>query len=81
MINIDHIREQVPLASVLPSTAAEGTCLFCRAGQFRLSVERGLYSCPNCGEKGDVITATMRLEGVDFRSAVTRLQERAGGRS
>ena len=23
------------------------------------------------GEKGDVITATMRLEGVDFRSAVT----------
>jgi DNA primase len=37
--------------------------------------ERGLYACPDCGEKGDVITATMRLERVSFRSAVARLQE------
>ena len=79
MISIDHIREQVPLASVLPGTAAEGTCPFCRADQFRLSAERGFYACPDCGEKGDVITATIKMDGVDFRSAVTRLQERAGG--
>ncbi len=81
MISIDHIREQVPLASVLPGTAAEGACPFCTAGRFRMSVERGFYSCPDCGEKGDVIIAIMKMDGVDFRSAVTRLQERAGGRS
>ena len=79
MINIDHIREKVPLASVLPEAAAEGVCPFCACRRFRLSVERGFYACPDCGEKGDVITATMRLEGVDFRSAAARLQERAGG--
>ena len=75
MISIDRIREQVPLPSVLPEAATEGTCPFCQAVRFRLSVERGLFSCPDCGEKGDVIIATMKLEGVDFRSAIARLQE------
>ncbi len=55
MISIDHIREQVPLASVLPETAADGACPLCNTGRFRLSVGRGFYTYSDCGEKGDVI--------------------------
>ena len=79
MINIDKIRATVPLSSVLPEAATEGACPFCHAGRFRLSVERGLYACPDCGEKGDVIIATMKFGGVDFRSAIARLKERGEG--
>ena len=75
MINIDEIKAAVPLSAVMPKKAMGGVCPFCASGRFRLSEERGHYSCPDCGEKGDVITATMRLEGLDFRSAAARLQE------
>ena len=79
MTEIDEIKAAVPLSSVLSETAMGGICPFCASGRFRLRAERGLYSCPDCGEKGDVITATMRLAGVDFRSAVIRLTKGHGG--
>jgi len=75
MINIDSIRAAVPLSSVLPESAANGTCPFCASGRFRLSEERGFYACRDCGHRGDVITATMKIHDLDFRSAVAQLQE------
>lgn len=79
MISIDRIREGVPLAAVFPETSAEGVCPFCRGERFLLHPQGHLYHCPDCGEKGDVITATMRLDGLTFREAVTRLQARVNG--
>ncbi len=79
MINIGEIRATVPLSSVLPETTAGGICPFCASGRFRLSVERRLYTYPDCGEKGDVITATMKLEGVGFQPCRHLAEERVRG--
>ncbi|GIW45507.1 MAG: DNA primase [Candidatus Binatia bacterium] len=47
---------------------------------FSVSPEKGLFHCFGCGVGGNVFTFVMRLEGVDFRTAVERLAERAGVR-
>ena len=74
---LGDLAERIRQAQDRAKTAPEGTCPFCHAGRFRLSAERGLYSCLDCGEKGDVITATMKINNLDFRSAISRLQARA----
>ena len=75
MTNIDEIKAAVPLSSVLSETAMGGICPFCASGRFRLSEERGFYACRDCGHRGDVITAMMKIHDLDFRSAVALLQE------
>ena len=75
MINIDEIKAAVPLSAVMPKKAMGGICPFCASGRFSLSVERGIYACRDCGHRGDVITATMKIHDLDFRSAVAQLQE------
>ena len=49
-----------------------------RTPSFFVSPERGTYICFGCGEKGDVISFVEKMEGVDFKTALTQLAERAG---
>ncbi len=45
---------------------------------FSVSPEKGLFHCFGCGAGGNVFTFLMRVEGLDFRSAVERLAEKVG---
>lgn len=49
-----------------------------RTPSFMVSPERGSYMCFGCGEKGDIFSFIERMEGVDFKTALRQLAERAG---
>lgn len=70
---VDYICGRIPLTSVLPATAQDGFCPFCHRRHLMTDTTRGLWHCSWCQEEGDVITATMKLEGVTFREAIERL--------
>lgn len=40
---------------------------------FSVSVQRGIYKCFGCGEGGDVINFTMKIENLSFADAVKKL--------
>lgn len=46
-----------------------------------LDVERGLYNCFGCGEKGNIFNFIMKMEGLVFPEAVKRVAELSGGRA
>jgi DNA primase len=45
---------------------------------FHVLDAKGIYKCFGCGEKGDVFTLAMKLEGYNFPEAVSQMAERAG---
>ncbi len=45
---------------------------------FTVYPEDGSYYCFGCGQGGDIITFTMRIENLDYIDAVRRLADRAG---
>ncbi|HRP12352.1 MAG TPA: DNA primase, partial [Terricaulis sp.] len=45
---------------------------------FHVLDQKGIFKCFGCGEKGDVFTLAMKLEGVSFPEAVERIAEMAG---
>lgn len=45
---------------------------------FTVYPENGSYYCFGCGQGGDIITFTMRMENLDYIDAVRRLAEKAG---
>lgn len=45
---------------------------------FTVYPENGSYYCFGCGQGGDIITFTMKMENLDYIDAVRRLAERAG---
>ncbi len=45
---------------------------------FTVSPEKQIFKCFGCGASGDVITFYMKLKGIDFKSALIELAERAG---
>ena len=45
---------------------------------FTVYPENGSYYCFGCGEGGDIITFTMKMENLDYIDAVRRLAEKAG---
>lgn len=45
---------------------------------FTVYPENGSYYCFGCGQGGDVITFTMKMENLDYIDAVRRLADRAG---
>src|SRR3954464_9981234 len=49
-----------------------------RTPSFHVSPERGTYICFGCGEKGDIFSFVERIEGVDFKTALTELAAKAG---
>lgn len=45
---------------------------------FTVSPEKQIFKCFGCGASGDVITFYMKFKGLDFRSALLELAEKAG---
>lgn len=49
-----------------------------KSSSFHVLDNKGIYKCFGCGEKGDVFTLSMKLEGLSFPEAVKQMAERAG---
>ncbi len=49
-----------------------------KSPSFHVLDGKGIYKCFGCGEKGDVFTLAMKLEGLSFPEAVSQMAERAG---
>lgn len=49
-----------------------------RTASFHISPIRQSYYCFGCGEKGDAFTFIEKMEGIDFRGALTLLADKAG---
>ena len=45
---------------------------------FTVYPENGSYYCFGCGQGGDIITFTMRMENLDYIDAVRKLADKAG---
>jgi len=49
-----------------------------KSPSFHVLDQKGLFKCFGCGEKGDVFTLAMKLEGLSFPEAVEKFAEIAG---
>lgn len=49
-----------------------------KSASFHVLDGKGIFNCFGCGEKGDVFTLAMKLEGLSFPEAVERMAEFAG---
>lgn len=71
---------QIPSLKVNGSLNAMGLCPFHddHNPSFSVNTETGLYNCFSCGEKGDIFTFYMKLQGVDFPTALRDIGAMAG---
>ncbi|PZO47230.1 MAG: DNA primase, partial [Alphaproteobacteria bacterium] len=49
-----------------------------KSPSFHVLDQKGIFNCFGCGEKGDVFTLAMKLEGLNFPEAVEKIAEYAG---
>ncbi len=49
-----------------------------KSPSFHILDQKGLFKCFGCGEKGDIFTLAMKLEGLSFPEAVEKIAEMAG---
>jgi len=49
-----------------------------KSASFHVLDQKGIFHCFGCGEKGDVFTLAMKLEGLSFPEAVEKIAEVAG---
>jgi DNA primase len=49
-----------------------------KTSSFHVLDQKGIFNCFGCGEKGDVFTLAMKLEGLNFPEAVEKIAEYAG---
>ena len=45
---------------------------------FSVNEEKGFYHCFGCGEHGDIVSFTMKINNMDFKSAIAELANQAG---
>ena len=75
---VDVVSRRVPL--VKKGQNYWGCCPFHneKTPSFSVSEEKGFYHCFGCGEHGDIISFTMKINNIDFRAAITELAAQAG---
>ena len=84
----DELRERLSIVDVVgrrvPLTKKGqnywGCCPFHneKTPSFCVSEEKGFCKCFGCGESGDIISFTMKINNMDFKSAITELANQAG---
>lgn len=85
---VDQVKSKVDLVEVISSYLPlkktgrnfSGLCPFHgeKTPSFMVSPERQVWRCFGCSESGDVFTFLEKMEGWDFREALTELAKRAG---
>jgi len=85
---VAEIKERLSIADVVAphvklrraGRSLTGLCPFHKekTPSFHVSVERGTYHCFGCGEGGDIFSFVEKVEGVDFKTALKMLAEKAG---
>ncbi|MFA7302376.1 MAG: DNA primase [Candidatus Paceibacterota bacterium] len=85
---VGEIKERLSIADVVAphvklhraGKSLTGLCPFHKekTPSFHVSAERGTYHCFGCGEGGDIFSFVEKVDGVDFRTALKMLAEKAG---
>ncbi len=69
---IAHAREY-PISNILKVTRGMTKCPFHPDNTASMDCRKNFYHCYGCGANGDVIDLVMKLEGLNFAQAITRL--------
>ena len=75
---VDIVSRRVPL--VKKGSNYWGCCPFHneKTPSFSVNEDKSFYHCFGCGKTGDIISFTMEMEHVDFKTAIAELAEQAG---
>ncbi|MBR5153675.1 MAG: DNA primase [Alphaproteobacteria bacterium] len=75
---VDVVGKRVPLTK--KGDRFWGCCPFHneKTPSFTVVEDKGFYKCFGCGEGGDIISFTMKLNNMDFRAAIEELANMAG---
>ncbi len=75
---VDVVGRRVPLTK--KGQNYWGCCPFHneKTPSFSVNEEKGFYHCFGCGEHGDIISFTMKLNNMDFKEAISELANMAG---
>lgn len=77
---IDQVVGEYGVSLVPDGRGWKALCPFHRekSASFKLDAERGTYRCFGCSEHGDVFSFVMKMENVEFPTALRMLAERSG---
>lgn len=85
---IDQIKDRLSIVDVVSRYVQlkkaginhQGLCPFHneKTPSFYVSAERGTYKCFGCGEGGDIFSFVEKMEGIQFKDALTKLAGDAG---
>ncbi len=86
--DIDEIKSRLKIEEIISEyikikKAGSGFTALCpfhneKSPSFHISPDRGIYKCFGCEESGDILEFVQKFEGVDFRTALKKLAEKAG---